>query len=193
MSRPNIALAGGMYSGKSTIADALTEHGYQRMSFAAPLRNVAALAYGSIDKSADYETMGRDGEPRLVSGRQVLQGVGQSIKDFDRNFWLRCFDRDAERYAGIPLVVDDMRFLFERDWLKAKGWHIVGVDTDLPTRLERANQITGRMPTADELVHESEIEVPKVIAEADIIVDGTEDPYENAATILEDYESNCGA
>ena len=182
--KPNVALAGSMYAGKSTIADALTEYGYHRMSFAAPLKNVAALAYGEVVKSDTYTVTKRSGEHAEVTGRQVLQGVGQTIKDFDRDFWLRCFDRDAARYRGIPLVVDDMRFLFEMEWLRVDGWFIVGVNTGDETRMDRAEKIAGRRPSEDELKHESEIEIPNVIARAHLVVNGTDDPYANAALII---------
>lgn len=188
--KPDLALAGGMFAGKSTIADALTEYGYVRMSFAAALKNVAALAYGTVDKSEYYETTSLDGDLRDLSGRQILQGVGQAIKQVDRNFWIRCFLRDAKRYGGAPLIVDDMRFIFEMEALRAEGWFIVGIDTHMTTRLDRAKKITGRLPSSDELGHESEVEIPKVIEDADLIVDGTADPYENAVRILEAWKSS---
>lgn len=187
MKYPNIALAGNMRAGKSTVADALTEYGYQRMSFAAPLKNVAALAFGTIDKAATYTVTSRNGDEHEVSGRQVLQQVGQTIKDFDRDFWIRCFLRDAERYVGTPLIVDDMRFVFEMDALRKAGWFIVGIDTPLAVRMERAIALTGRKPTHEELYHESEIEVPVVIRKADFTVSGTGDPYTNAQEILNAY------
>lgn len=180
----NIALAGNMYAGKSTIADVLTEYGYHRMAFAAPLKNVAALAYGTIEKGNDYETVGLDGAASPKSGRTILQEVGQAMKAVDRDFWIKCFLRDAERYGDQPLVVDDMRFLFEMDALLDRNWVVVGVSTDLVTRMERAQVITGRLPTYDELAHASEVEIPDVIASSDVVVDGTEDPYKSVAEIM---------
>lgn len=193
--RPNIGLAGNMYAGKSTIADALTEYGYQRMSFAAPLKNVAALAYGPIDKSATYETVQSVAprpprtEPYAIekSGRQILQEVGQAMKIVDRDFWLRCFSREAARYGDTPLVVDDLRFWFEMEHLIRLGWIIVGVNTPLPVRMERAERILGRRPTDAEMSHQSEIEVPKIISAADMVVSGNGDPYREAESILDAY------
>lgn len=192
--KPNIALAGNMYAGKSTIADALTESGYQRMSFAAPLKNVAALAYGQIDKSATYEVIdtGKDGDeigiPATKSGRQILQEVGQFMKHVDRDFWIKCFMREAARYEDTPLVVDDLRFLFEMRHLLDDNWFIVGVDTPEETRKLRARAISGRYPTEAEMNHESERDVQTIIKLADFVVTGTGDPYNNAAAILEAYD-----
>jgi dephospho-CoA kinase len=186
--KPNIGLAGNMYAGKSTIADALTEHGYQRMSFAAPLKNVAALAYGTIDKTGEYDVMGRDGLPKQVTGRMILQGVGQAIKDVDRDFWIKCFLRDAERYDGSPLVVDDLRFMFEMEALRNAGWIIVGVNTPMNVRMERAERISGKRPSAEEMTHESEVEVPRILEVADFMVSGNGDPYAEAAAVLDSYK-----
>lgn len=190
--KPNIALAGNMYAGKSTIADALTEHGYQRMSFAGALKNVAALAYGPVDKTGTYEITTPNGEKGEISGRQVLQRVGQSIKEHDRDFWIKCFLRDAERYEGTPLVVDDMRFVFEMQALKDAGWLIVGVDTNWQVRMERAMAISGRKPTYEELNHQSEVEIPSVIKASHVKISGTGDPYQNVAAIFEAYEHAKG-
>ena len=189
--KPNIGLAGSMYAGKSTIASALTAHGYQPMSFANPLKNVAALAYGPIDKSANYMTTHREqrGVYPIKSGRQILQEVGQTLKAVDRDFWLRCFSREAARYEG-PLVVDDLRFWFEMEHLVSMGWVIVGVNTPLEVRMERAERIMGRRPTEAEMSHQSEIEVPRIIAAADLTVTGNGDPYAEAQRIIDAYKSS---
>lgn len=191
--KPNIGLAGNMYAGKSTIAAALTEYGYQRMSFAGPLKNVAALAYGTIDKSDTYETVKPYGNTDTAftvekSGREILQGIGQAIKSVDRDFWIKCFLRDAQRYPGVPLVVDDLRFKFEMQALRDAGWFIVGVQTPLGERMARAEAISGRRPSEAEMTHESEVEVPAIMDTADWIVSGYGDPYEEAKAILDAYE-----
>jgi hypothetical protein len=152
-----------MAAGKSTVAEALVDAGYHRMSFAAPLKNVAALAYGRVDKSARYEVTSIDGETTDISGREVLQRVGQSIKGHDRDFWLRCFLRDAGNYGDTPLVVDDGRFLFERDALRSAGWLIVGINTASSVRHQRYETLYGRAPTPEEENHESEREVPEIV------------------------------
>jgi len=173
-----------MASGKSAIAAGLIDSGYVRLSFAQPLKNIAELAYGKVDKSGEYEITTLDGVIAMVSGREVLQGVGQSIKSHDRDFWLKCFFNAAKNYLDTPVVVDDGRFTFERDALSQKGWLIVGIDTPEGIRHERYMSVYGRYPTMTELTHQSEIELPNIIRDADIVVSGVEDPYENVRTIL---------
>jgi hypothetical protein len=182
----NVALFGSMAAGKSSIAAGLEDAGYHRMSFAAPLKNIAALAYGNVVKGEMYEVTplipGFD--KHLISGREILQGIGQTVKSLDRDFWIKCFLREAARYETMPLVVDDGRFLFERDILREHGWVIVGIDTPKDVRYTRYQTLYGRYPSKDESNHESEREVPQIVEEADIRVDGTADPYTNVAKIL---------
>jgi hypothetical protein len=44
--------------------------------------------------------------------------------------------------------------------------------------------VYGRLPTEVELNHQSEIELPDIIQQAHIVVNGTADPYENVRVIL---------
>jgi hypothetical protein len=191
----SIALFGQLAAGKTTIAAALVDAGYHRMSFAGPLKNVAALAYGTIDKAGEYDVVrphiisSKMGDkqgyvPDKVSGREILQGIGQTVKAVDRDFWLKAFLRDAKNYLDQPLVVDDGRFLFEFAALKRDGWLTVGIDTPHAERMKRYKVLYGREPTKEEQEHDSEIEVPEIIKQCDVIVDGSDDAYVNVETIL---------
>jgi hypothetical protein len=123
-----------------------------------------------------------------LTGREVLQKVGETIKWVDRDFWLKCFVRQAESYGDTPLVVDDGRFLFEFDKLKAEGWLTVGVNTSLSVRMQRYESMYGRTPTESELNHESEKHVPQIIQQCHLILQGTDDPYYN----LRQIQRNAG-
>ena len=173
-----------MASGKSSIAQVLVDAGYTRISFAQPLKNVAELAYGPIDKSASYSVTSLTGQPEFISGREILQGVGQSVKTLDRDFWLRCFFRTANKLGDFPLVVDDGRFRFERDALREKGWLIVGLQVPEDVRKARYLSLYGRYPTDSELNHPSETEIPDILAFADYLFDGTRSALENGAEVL---------
>lgn len=180
----NVAITGAMGSGKTSIAAVLVNAGYTKTSFAEPIRNVAALAYGTIDKGKDYEIEDAEGHVSTVSGRAVLQRVGQFIKHHDNLFWTRAFTRNADN-INSPLITDDMRFLHEYKALSQRGWIIVGLQCPVEVRIERLTAINGRPPTQEELHHESEIEVPIIIEKADMVLDSTLDPYVNAQKILE--------
>lgn len=155
----NIAIVGKMYSGKTTLAQALVEHhGYTRVAMAGPLKQLALLAYGEdVVKDKEYSTVDMTtGEVTFKSGRALLQGIGQTIKAVDRDIWLKIFINDTTQMAREPYVVDDVRFGFEADYLRGQGWMVVKVQTPDGTRIHRARSTTGRTPTKAELEHESE-------------------------------------
>lgn len=179
----NVALFGQMASGKSAIAQALVDNGYTKVAFAEPLKAISELAYGPIDKGTTY-SVNLDGYVRNVTGREILQRVGQSIKDHDRDFWLKCFLNTTNRLGSGPFVVDDGRFVFERDSLSKRGWLIVGVDTPVDVRMDRYQRAYGVLPSPTELDHPSETELPGIITNADLLVNGTDDPASSAGKIL---------
>lgn len=161
----NIAIVGKMYSGKTTLAMKLVDnHGYTRVAMAGPLKKLAAYAYGEVvEKDKEYETIDREtGDAVFKTGRQIMQGIGQSLKYVDRNIWLKIFANDTEAMGSEPYVVDDVRFQFEADYLRSRGWLIVMVETPDEERIRRAVALTGRAPSSSELTHESEAEVDEI-------------------------------
>src|SRR6478609_6834891 len=113
----NIAIVGNMYAGKTTLASALvTGYGYTRVSMAGPLKEIARQAYGEVvEKDKEYPTIDRKtGDIVFKSGREIYQGIGQSLKYVDRDIWLKMFigrlSHEAETHR---FVVDDVRFGFE--------------------------------------------------------------------------------
>lgn len=176
----NVAIVGKMGAGKSSLANHLVDvHQYTRVANAGALKALAAMAYGPIDKSETYRVTrsfrnsGLDYDhEQEISGRQVLQGIGQIVKEFDRDFWLKAMMRDIETKGNGPFVCDDTRFPFEADFLRDKGWVIAKLYVPKEIRAERYLSLYGRVPTEDELNHPSETEVDD-IAE-DIGLSGTD-------------------
>lgn len=184
----NIAIVGKMGSGKSSLANYLVDvHQYTRIANAGSLKALAAMAYGPIDKSqtykvtqAKYEWDGRT-EEREFSGRQILQGLGQIVKEFDRDFWLKAMMRDMDVKGNGPFVCDDTRFPFEADFLRKHGWIIVKLYVPKEVRAERYHTLYGRYPTIEELSHESETAVDDI--EEDIGFSG-ESPIEETVQAI---------
>lgn len=173
MSR-NVAIVGRMYAGKTTLAQGLVDsHGYTRVAMAGPLKALAHLAYGEvIEKDKEYATTSLvDGSVSFKSGRVIYQEIGQSLKVVDRDIWLKCFITDTASMGRQPYVVDDVRFVFEAEYLREQGWYIIKVETPADTRIERAKTLNGRAPSVAELNHESESEVDDISVDA--VYDGT--------------------
>jgi hypothetical protein len=121
----NVAFIGKAGTGKTTLSQMLSEHhGYQVTSIAAPIREVAVLAYGKFDKGMRYpqQTLGLS---RLVTGRELLQEIGAALREMDSLFWMRVWLRRTKQGAddgvigSVTFVVDDVRLDAERAFIKA--------------------------------------------------------------------------
>lgn len=146
----NIAIVGEFASGKTTLANHLiAQYGYTRVSFAGQLKRVAAAVYeptpdagtyAVVEKTKEYEVWPLDkDEPADISGREILQRLGQSVKELDRLFWVRWLlnDIDAGAYGKGPFVTDDCRFPYEADALRERGFVVVRVMTPKAVRMQR--------------------------------------------------------
>lgn len=176
----NLAIVGGFAAGKTTLSEGLVQQGYTRVSFARLLKEMAARAYGEeIQKNHDYVMSDLvTGASRVISGRRVLQELGQSVKNMDRNFWISSLINDIKNgnYGPEPYVTDDCRFPYEAEALREQGFVIVALDTPLDTRIRRYHATYGYYPTPAELVHPSEIELVDIAV--DHALDGEMSPKE---------------
>jgi hypothetical protein len=173
----SVAIVGEFCSGKTTLADYLVErYGYTRVSFARRLKEVAAAVYNNgapIEKNGMYEVV----DPRIgvneLSGRIILQVLGQSVKALDEHFWIRWLLADIEAgvYGEGPFVSDDTRFPYEAIALRQRGFAIVRLQTPRDVRMQRYEELYGRKPTQAEMNHPSEVESRNI--EADSVMDGT--------------------
>jgi hypothetical protein len=181
----NVAIVGKMGSGKSSLANHLVDvYKYTKVANAGALKALAAMAYGPIDKGEAYEIKDLDGFSYERSGREILQGLGQVVKQFDRNFWLRAMSRDMETKSP-PFVCDDTRFPFEATYLKEHGWVIVKLYVPKEVRAERYMNLYGRYPTPEELSHPSETEVDDI--EEDLGLSGEAPISELVAQIFDHF------
>ena len=188
----NIAIVGEFASGKTTLANHLIEKlDFTRVSFAANLKMMAALVYapslagqtGQVEKTKDFEVFPeRWDDPGFISGREVLQQLGQSVKELDRLFWVRWMlnDIDSGRYGDGPFVIDDCRFVYEADALRDRGFTICRMMTPKDVRMQRYELTYGRLPNESEMNHPSETEVQNI--KWDTLLDGTK-PVEMLASL----------
>jgi len=170
----SVAIVGPFCSGKTTLADYLVaHHGYSRVSFAKRLKEVAAAVYNHgdpIEKNATYRVSREETDDTSLSGREVLQQFGQSVKALDRDFWIRWLLSDIDDRSGGLWVSDDTRFPYEAEALRSRGFAIVRLDTPSAVRAQRHQFLYGRQPTPAELSHPSEVETKKITA--DVTVNG---------------------
>lgn len=176
---PDIALAGKAGAGKSTAADLLVELGYEKRSFAAPLKDIAAKLWGP-DAGAD---------------RDKLQRLGVAVREIEEDTWANlliqtgAWDRMLLRqqtgvFAPAPIVVDDLRFPNEYWALKAEGFVIVRLGADLNRRVDRL-KANGKWQDERQLGHISETALDSVAYDYEIANDGNKDDlYDELVNIL---------
>lgn len=121
-------------SGKTFAATVLAHHGFQPVSFAEPLKRMAAVFLESFGYRQDeaLKLVWVD-KHKLIpeigcTARRLLQTIGtewgrQQISD---EIWVDCWVARAGRHDNV--VTDDVRFLNEAEAVKAAGgqvWKIV--------------------------------------------------------------------
>jgi len=152
----DIALAGGMGSGKTTIANLLVEeYGYKAVKISQPLYEIAEKLWG----------------PEAAKDRARLQDVGTKMREIDPDVWINYYVAHIEPYevldyGGVtsdryktvprkPIVNDTMRFPNEYWALRKAGFVMVRVHAPEAVRVDRLQKI-GRIQDLDRLNHISE-------------------------------------
>jgi hypothetical protein len=137
-----IALLGAAGTGKDTVAERLvTKHGYMRLAFADPLKELALDADPLIPTggkrpvcvrlSALVHEYGWDHcKTTYPEVRRTLQALGQGIRGQDEDFWLmRILPKVLiAAVVGARVVVADVRYRNEADSLNRAGFTLVRVD-----------------------------------------------------------------
>lgn len=171
----NIGLIGRARSGKDTAALHLvrTRH-YTRLAFADPLKEMALsidpyvpTGYGvTVRLSALIADVGweyaKDTYPEV---RRILQHTGQTVREYDDEFWVTSMRRklsNAEAW-NLPVVVTDVRYPNEADMLRARGFRLVRI-----VRAEPAASMTGASA-----LHSSETALDGYSADVEITNDGS--------------------
>jgi hypothetical protein len=173
---PNIAITGHLRSGKDEIGNRLSQrYGYVRFAFGDGIKDVCRRLYP--DQFTD--PAGNDVKPR-----GLLQGVGQALRQFDPDVWVRqCFDKIVEHSAYSPggyygdtaprpVVITDLRQPNEYDRCRSEGFVIIKVASQSALRIHRAATGGDTFKLAD-LTHETESHVDGFAADYEIVNDGT--------------------
>lgn len=129
-----IGISGLKGSGKDTIAaHMVNEFGFERYSFADPIKNACRHLFGFTDE----QLWGSEKEVKDVfwgvTPRQVLQVMGTELFQFDlikhipelgsigRSFWVKVFERWYENNSEKNIVIPDVRFHHEVEILRKLG------------------------------------------------------------------------
>lgn len=121
-----VGISGWRGNGKTTLANLLAiKHGYQRVSFAEPLKALAkqVFPFDDVDltspKRKEQKWRGHDWSPR-----EFLVNLGEFARFHEPSIWLnkgisQCKDADGK------YVFDDVRYFNEADAIKALGGKLI--------------------------------------------------------------------
>lgn len=154
MHRSKIGLIGYAGSGKDTVADHLVRHGFARVAFASPVRDVLlsinplvtrdGLRLRDVVEAHGWDTAKR----QFPEVRELLQGLGAGVRDsLGESVWVEHALRRLDALPG-PVVVTDVRYRNEALALRSRNFLLAWVqrpgvgpanahpsETDIPTEL----------------------------------------------------------
>ena len=155
---PLVAVHGRRRSGKGTIAEYLvSRHGFRTIKFAEPLKEMLCKLLLLVGVPEDLIERCIEGDLKecpvgLLGGRSTrfaMQSIGTEWRDLIiTDLWLSIAVRRVRDLvaAGIPVVIDDLRFPFEMEHLVAEDARLWMVTNS------RADAIASAPPSPDDML-----------------------------------------
>lgn len=174
LEQPNrllIGICGRKGSGKDTAAERLYACGFQKESFAKPLKEAVRTIFGWTLEHTDgvlKETV--DGSFGL-SPRQAMQQIGTDmVRLLDPDLWVKSLRKRLVGSTHLKWVITDVRFPNEADVVKALGGEIWRITR--PALGERTD------------LHASETGMDDYVADREILNDGSIAAVHNQVDVL---------
>lgn len=153
-----VALCGQLRSGKDSVGKLFIGSGFHRFAFGDKIKEViSVLGYRQTKKP-----------------RAMLQGIGQSIRQYDPEVWVKALIRDIE-FQGCSnedIIITDLRQPNEYKELKAAGYIIVRVAADEELRVLRSIY-SGDAFNPEDIHHETESHVASFFVDYQIENNGS--------------------
>lgn len=127
-----IAFSAKARSGKTTAARAIAAANpkFDILSFAKPLKRMTMEQFDLTPEDMEDKEKVLILGGREVTIRQLLIEVGAMYRNIDPDFWVKKLWKDAElsMSSGKDIVIDDMRFRNESNFLTERGAKLVRID-----------------------------------------------------------------
>jgi hypothetical protein len=168
-----IGLTGYAGTGKDTVRKLLEQdHDFDGIAFADPIRDMLGTLLDSMEIPRDWmierELKEREIPGLGVSYRQMAQALGTEWgRSLNSNLWLDIAATKiaaCNQYGNPGVVISDVRFTNEAEWIKAQGgliWRIIRPDVE-PVRKHVSEALADLLPydyvidnhsTIDNLAH----------------------------------------
>lgn len=120
----HIAICGKICSGKSTLAKYLEDkHNFKILSFANSVKKFAREIFNMKHKD-----------------RKLLQEFSEKLKEIDNDIWIKHFDKQLLMNQHHNIVVDDLRFPNEYNFLINKSFTIIRLDINNELQIQRIKE-----------------------------------------------------
>lgn len=131
-----IGLIGYKQSGKDTLADHLVaQHGFEKYAFADPVKQICKIMFGLDNRQLNDPVQKEVVDDRWgMTPRKMMQTVGTDMirETWGQDFWVRNMDHRIRTsiHEGRKIVISDVRFRNEADWIKQHNGILVRIVDD---------------------------------------------------------------
>ena len=124
-----VGISGKMGTGKTTLAKFMLSEfpEFTRVAFADILKKEVSEQYG-IPLIWCYDQKSKENLIGTVKLREILQFHGSVRRGIDPDYWIKAFDKEYSRVAIKGIIIDDVRFPNEAEYVKASGGYLIRLD-----------------------------------------------------------------
>jgi dephospho-CoA kinase len=156
---PKIALTGMARSGKSVVADYISQkYGFSRYAFGDELKRFAHLVFDEVDESS--------------KPRRLYQFFGQMCREYDSEIWIRKLFEKIQKDNPEDILIEDLRQPNEFERCRSEGYVIIRVTAPEALRIDRAIK-SGDTFNLRDLTHDTESHARSFVVDYEIVNDGT--------------------
>jgi len=138
--RKIIGITGKARTGKDTAAEYLwRQYGFTRLAFADPVKLAAQVIFGL----SRQQTWDSDEKEKLVpywdmTPRRMFQVLGTDLcrKEFGEDVWVKRLAMDMAALPGDDIVIPDVRFENEAEFIRLNGGRILHMTRDAAPRID---------------------------------------------------------
>lgn len=115
--------------GKTTAANFLvSNHGYQKMSFAAKLKDLSRALFPFSDTDLNGQNKEKMFGKYDWTPREFMERFGEFMRYWDKDYWLNGVRSIVQFNPNRDIVIDDVRYVNEADFIKSVGGILIRIN-----------------------------------------------------------------